>query len=100
MTVLVTGTFRFPPQNVDAAQDAMTAVILASRSEDGCLAYSYSADLIEPGLFHVFEEWTDRAALVRHFKQPHERDWMRLRDEMGFSDRSITLHELANSETL
>lgn len=47
--LLITGTVRLPPENLDLARPIMAAMLHASRAEDGCLDYSYAEDVIEPG---------------------------------------------------
>ena len=93
MTVIVSGTFRLLPERSDDARIAMRAVLAATRGEAGCLAYSYAEAVDEAGLFHVFEEWTDRAALERHFTTPHMKDWVEAREGLGFHDRAITVRD-------
>ena len=66
--IAVLGTFRLPPENVAAALPLMAEVIAQTLAEPGCLAYSYAQDIADPGLFHVAERWTDRAALDLHFQ--------------------------------
>lgn len=44
--------------------------IAASRKEDGCIAYNWSVDPLEPGKIQVFEEWESEEALLRHFRDP------------------------------
>jgi quinol monooxygenase YgiN len=56
--LLITGTFRIPPERLAEARPAMAAMIAASRAEAGCLDYSYAEDLLEPGLIRV----TDRTS--------------------------------------
>jgi quinol monooxygenase YgiN len=55
------------------ADDA--SVIAATRAEDGCLAYAYSHDALDPEVIHVTEKWRDRAALDAHFQTPHMATW-------------------------
>ena len=73
MTLIVAGTVRVPPENIDGLRPHMVAMMAASRAEDGCFDYSYAEDVAEPGLIHVFERWRDQAALDAHFK--HRRTW-------------------------
>ena len=67
----VIGSFRFPPDRVAEALPMMQQVIAATLREDGCSAYSYAADVADPGLFRVVELWESRAALKAHFATPH-----------------------------
>jgi hypothetical protein len=59
--LLIVGTVRLPPENLDRARKAMRAMIAAAAAEDGCVDYGYAEDVLEPGLIHVKEFWRDRA---------------------------------------
>ncbi len=69
--LVVAGYVRMNPDKVDAAVAAAQTVMEATRQEAGCISYTFSRDLGEPGLFHIFEEWESQAALDAHFKAPH-----------------------------
>ncbi|MBV9511131.1 MAG: antibiotic biosynthesis monooxygenase, partial [Caulobacteraceae bacterium] len=71
MSLIVAGTFRVPPDQLDAFQPHMAEMLAASRVEPGCLTYAYAEDVAEPGLIRVFEAWIDQAALDAHLKTPH-----------------------------
>ena len=60
MSLIVAGTIRVPPANLDAFRPHMLAMMAATRAEDGCMAYSYAEDVAEPGLIRVFEAWRDQ----------------------------------------
>ncbi len=98
--LLVIGTFRLPLASLDAGRAAMTRVIVASRSEPGCIEYAYAEDVIEPGLFRVHEAWESREALAAHFEAAHMKAWQRERAELGMTDRQVTAYEAAAGETL
>jgi quinol monooxygenase YgiN len=95
VSLVVAGTFRLPAGEVEALRPHMLTVIAASRAEAGCLAYAYSEDIAEPGLYRVFERWTDQAALDVHFGQPHMAAWKEAREAHGFHDRQIVVYEVA-----
>jgi quinol monooxygenase YgiN len=40
-------------------------------SQEGCLCYSWCADMHNPARIEVFEEWTDEDALAQPFKEVH-----------------------------
>ncbi len=40
-------------------------------SQDGCLRYTWCADLNNPARVEVFEEWTSEQALADHLAGPH-----------------------------
>ncbi len=95
--ILVTGTIRLPADRLDDARPVMAWMIEASRAEDGCLAYSYAQDVLDPGLIRVNEAWRDLAALERHFETDHIRAWRAAWPTLGITDRRLERHEVSAS---
>jgi len=57
--------------NVAAADAAMREMMVESRKEKGCHAYTFARDLSEPGRYWILEEWESDAILASHFATPH-----------------------------
>ncbi|MBN8812997.1 MULTISPECIES: putative quinol monooxygenase [unclassified Sphingomonas] len=91
--LIITGTFRLPPANLDTARPVMAAMVAASRAEPGCLRYSYGEDVLDPGLIHVTEHWADQASLAAHGASPHIREWRATWPGLGIGARDLTLFE-------
>jgi len=91
--ILVAGTFRMPPENVAIALGMMKRVIEATRAEDGCVAYAYAQDLLDPGLIHVAETWRDKAAIDAHAKSAHMQAWITERAVLNLTERNIRIYE-------
>jgi quinol monooxygenase YgiN len=72
----------------------MTDMIEASRREDGCIAYSYSLDILDDGLIHVVEKWRDRKSLEAHFLSAHLQEWRQQFGRLGITDRNLRLFEV------
>ncbi|MFM5885101.1 MAG: putative quinol monooxygenase [Novosphingobium sp.] len=100
MPVAVIGQFRLPPERMAEARAAMARVVTATRAEDGCLAYSYAEDMLDPGLIRVSELWASRAHLAAHFTAPHMARWQEERAALGMTERVVTAYELGAAETL
>lgn len=49
----------------------LEGLVAPTRAEPGCLRYDLVRDRAEPGVFTFVEEWSDDAALDRHFQTPH-----------------------------
>jgi quinol monooxygenase YgiN len=98
--IAVHASFRLPPEVVDTARPLMRAVVEATLAEPGCHAYVMGEDVAERGLIHVTELWDSRDVLAAHFETPHMRLWNEQRNELGFSDRRVTVHEIAGTEVL
>jgi quinol monooxygenase YgiN len=54
-----------------AATAAIADMVAASNAEEGCIAYAFTQDVLQPGVLHIVEKWTDDAALAAHFATPH-----------------------------
>ncbi len=95
MTLIIAGTVRIPPQNLERFRPDMLAMITASRAEAGCLEYAYAVDVADPGLIRVFEAWESQAHLEAHFRTPHMAAWRAAWPRFGVSDRALIAYEVA-----
>lgn len=91
--IVIEGTVRIPPANLEKARGMMEQMIRASRAEAGCIDYAYSVDVLDPGLIRVNESWESRDALAAHFKTAHMATWRSFFPELGITDRSLRLYE-------
>ena len=91
--LVIIGTIRLPAERLDEARPAMQRMILGSRAEPGCIDYSYAQDVLDAGLIHVTEVWSDRAALDAHFRSPHIADWRASWAVHGIGERNLKLYE-------
>ncbi len=98
--VVITGTVRIRAGALEAARPVMEAVLTASRAEEGCLAYSYAVDVLDPTIIHVTEQWESEEALRAHLATPHVALWRSHWEELGISDRRLTLHVVSSSKSV
>ncbi len=73
--LIVGGTVRFAPGEIERLAPHMKAVIEGTRGEAGCLHYSYSRLLEDPDVIVIFERWESGPALSAHFKTAHMAAW-------------------------
>ncbi|MEL6529948.1 MAG: putative quinol monooxygenase [Pseudomonadota bacterium] len=92
--IIITGTVRIPAGSIEKVKPAMEEMIAASRAERGCLAYSYALDVLDDGLVHVHEAWTDQVALDAHFETSHLKAWRAKWALLGISDRQLVAFEV------
>ncbi|MFJ3212607.1 putative quinol monooxygenase [Streptomyces flaveolus] len=62
---------RVTPETRAAFVEAASACVAQTRDEPGCLDYSCTEDISEPGLFHFVELWQDVDAFNSHTASPH-----------------------------
>jgi quinol monooxygenase YgiN len=96
--LLIVGTVRLPAGRLDEARPVMASMVAACRAEAGCLEYSYAEDVLDPGLIHVKERWTDLAALDAHFKSAHMADWRASWPSLGVGERNLFLYEVGEPQ--
>jgi quinol monooxygenase YgiN len=61
--VIVAGHIVIDPQQRDDYLSGCVEVVRQARRTAGCLDFSISADLIEPGRVNIFERWESQAAV-------------------------------------
>jgi quinol monooxygenase YgiN len=93
--IVIAGTVRIPPANLDRFRPRMLEMVAASRAEDGCVEYCYAQDVGDPGLVRVFEIWRDETALARHFHTEHMTAWRAAWPDFGVSDRDLSLYDVS-----
>jgi|SRR5215212_4017433 len=99
--IVVSGTFRVPPENLARFAPHMEAMIEASRGEIGCGHFNYVEQPDDPGRFHVVELWDSAAALNRHFASDHRKRWRSTWPRFGVGGAYVDKHALrANMESV
>lgn len=96
LMLLIVGTIRLPPENLDRARPVMQRMVDCSRAEQGCIDYGYAADLFDPGLIHVKEMWENQAALDRHFTADHIGVWRAAWADLGIGERNLTVYDVGD----
>ena len=56
---------------MEPARAAIADMVAASNAEEGCIAYTFTQDVLDPSVLHIVEKWQDEAALAAHFATPH-----------------------------
>lgn len=100
MSLIIAGTVRVPPHNLEAFRPHILAMLTATRAEDGCLEYAYAEDVAEPGLIRVFEVWRDQPALDAHLQAAHLTAWRAAWPAFGVSDRRLFAYEVASEREI
>jgi len=98
--LLIAGTIRLPAENMAAARGAIEAMVMTTRTEDGCVEYRFAEDVLDPGLIHITERWRDRAALDAHFETQHMAHWRTAVAALGVSDRALVVYEVGSGQPL
>ena len=94
--LIVAGTIGIDPTNRERAIAAAVEMMEATLKEPGCAAYTISADVSDPGAFHIFEEWQDQAALDAHFAMPHMAAFQEALGKVGVRGMTVSKYDVSS----
>lgn len=92
--IIVGGSFEVDPAQRDAFLAERYQMMQKSRSEDGCLEYTFAADPLESSRVILFERWESQAALDAHLAALSASTTVTPRSA------SVTLYEVASERQL
>ena len=87
--IIVTGRVVIKEGALKKLIPAMASMIAATRSEPGCVDYTYGPDIADPNAFLVFEKWETWEALEAHFEKPHLKAWRAALMAAGLVSRDL-----------
>lgn len=88
--IIVAGIVQIEAEHREAAMLAMANMMDETRKEDGCISYTFSADIEDESRFHLFEEWESQAHLEAHFATPHMAEFRAASADLG--ERIAEIH--------
>lgn len=91
--IILAGSVRLPAEKLPEARPVLARMIEASRAEEGCIAYSFAEDLLEPGRIRIFEMFRDAEALKLHAESAHMKEWRAAWPALEIGDRQIDRFE-------
>ena len=94
MTIIVSGSLHVAPKQRDAFLEARVPILEHAREAPGCLDFSLSADLLDPGRVNVYERWRSREDLLSY----RAGDGPRLDDSIAVTAADVELHHISASE--
>jgi len=96
---IVIAYVRSRPEQRERLVELLTNLQNASREEDGCLRYGFSAAIEDENSFVAVEEWRDRDTLARHLKEPHIAEFLAALPEID-AELEIGSHEISETGPL
>ncbi|MGH0030117.1 MAG: putative quinol monooxygenase [Myxococcota bacterium] len=94
--LVIAGTISIDPAKREEAIQAAIEMMEETRKEPGCISYTFSADLSEPGDFRIFEEWESQQALDAHFEAPHMAKFQGQMGGFGVRGMKVQRYEVAS----
>ena len=94
--IVVAGRVAIDPAKRDEGIRAATEVVEETAKEAGCISYTFSADLTDPGTFRIFEEWESQAALDAHFTTPHMARFGAALGQLSVKEMAVQRYEVSS----
>jgi len=94
--IIVKARARIRPDRRDEAAAAARRMAEATEAEPGNVSYTFSTDLTDPDVIHLFEEWEDEEALAAHFTLPHMADFVVALGEIIDGDMPTTKYVVSS----
>jgi quinol monooxygenase YgiN len=98
--LVIAGTIEIDPAHVARARELVAPLIVATRAEDGCLAYGFYADLDDPSTFHIYEEWESAEANAAHSASAHLADFMTGIAELALRSVRLDRYEVTGAQRI
>ena len=93
--IVIAGHVALDPKQREKAEAAAREMMGETRKEDGCISYTFSADLEEAGRFRIFEEWQTDEALRAHFASPHMARFQQAVGGLGVREMKVQRYEVS-----
>jgi len=94
--LVIGGPIRLDAAKREEAIAAAKEMMEATRKEPGCISYTFSADLEDPGCFMIFEEWESQEALEAHFASPHMATFTGKFGGLGVKGMSVQKYQVSS----
>ncbi len=98
--IIVAGRIPIRPEMRTRAIAAAVKVTQATQTDAGCLQYHFYADLEDPDILHVYEEWESEEALAAHLALPHTTEFLAEIGEMVAGTPVVKRHTVSESNDL
>lgn len=93
--IVIAGHVVLDPKQREKAEAAAREMMSETRKEDGCISYTFSADLEEAGRFRIFEEWQTDEALRAHFASQHMARFQQAVGGLGVREMKVQRYEVS-----
>jgi quinol monooxygenase YgiN len=73
--IVLKGYINIPDDDLDAVKDALPLHIRLTQQEEGCLVFKVEEDRLNPNIFNVYEEFSNKKSFQAHQERVRESEW-------------------------
>ena len=98
--IVVTGYMRVASTDRDNFIRVLQRHVPRVRGKDGCIAYSFSADFLDPDVVRVSELWRDLRALEEHLASEEFLSTLNELSQVEFLERSVQRYDVTRGTNI
>jgi quinol monooxygenase YgiN len=94
--VIVAGYVKVAPRDREALVKVLQAHVPRVQSKDGCIAYTFAVDVMDPDMVRMSEAWRDRQSLERHLADDEFQAVQKQLVHIEFVGRSVQRYDVSS----
>jgi len=98
--IVVAGSIEVRPEDQEQFFDVLRAHVPRVLHKEGCLAYSFSMDLVNTSVVRMSELWLDLPSLQKHLSSDEFQDTLKQLAGIEFLDRRVYRFEISEATAL
>jgi quinol monooxygenase YgiN len=95
--IVVTGYVKVAPKDSEAFVKMLQAHVPRVRKKDGCIAYAFAADVLDPDVVRMSEAWRDQESLEAHLADKEFQGVLEELAHIGLIARSVQRYDVSSS---
>jgi quinol monooxygenase YgiN len=94
---VVVGYMQISPNDRAALVKVLLAHVPRVLRKDGCISYSFAADVLDPNVIRMSELWRDQEALEAHLQSDEFQSVLREMEKIKIVRRSVQRHTVSET---
>src|ERR1700677_185070 len=95
-SVVVAGYIKVAPKDREAFVKVLQAHVPRVRKKDGCIAYTFAVDVVEPNVVRMSEDWRDQQSLETHLADDEFQGVQKELAHVKFIERSVQRYDVSS----
>jgi quinol monooxygenase YgiN len=95
-SVVVAGYIKVVRKDREAFVEVLQAYVPRVRKKDGCIAYTFAVDVVDPNVVRMSEAWRDRQSLETHLVDDEFQGVREVLVDIEFIERSVQRYDVSS----
>jgi len=95
-SIAVLGYIKIAPTDREAFVKVLQTHVPRVRKKNGCIAYAFAVDVVDPNVVRMSEAWRDRQSLEAHLADDEFRGVQKELAHIKFIERSVQRYDVSS----